>query len=317
MKKENISEILENISTKYIDEATLYTGKTKKLRFSAVKWGAVAACLSLALVAAFTVPKLSLSRSETEKGTEENAYAGGTENCAAGGEEIAGTTETAGLAENTGAIGPSGAFIGNDIAYEPPHEPTSENVAVSSETPDYPAMIMVNGKLYKAAGIAFMSVEEIVPDGKIVSTCDEKPTENDQSNFGTGYAYQIGKNDTVNVRFEDGWHVFELVGSSAAHGEDASVPGYAPPHTADAPPVEGSVGADVSANTTPAVAPSHTADKPPVEEPNGVSVSANTTSAVAPSQAADEPTAAADEFPIEENTEEGRAAADPDYLTGA
>ena len=208
MKKEKLSNIIDNINTKYVDEATLYTGKSKKIHFSVMKWGTVAACLSLALVAAFTVPKLGQSRSDnkdySEQGTEENAYAGGKETAA----EVNGS-ETL----------PGGAYIGNDIAYEPSYEPTSENVTVSSTTPDYPAMIMVDGKLYKEAGVAFMSVEDIEPDGKIVSTCDGVPTENDQSNFGRDYYYQIGKNNTINVRFDDSWRVFALVDSSDTHEE--------------------------------------------------------------------------------------------------
>ena len=217
MKKERISDILENINTKYIDEATLYTGKTQKLRFSAVKWGAVAACLSLALVAAFAIPKLSLSHSEnkgnSEQGTEENAYANG--------EETSSGSESGEIY--------TGAYIGDGY-----NEPTSDDIGVSSVKPDYIAMLMVDGKLYKAAGLAFMSANQIEPDGKIVSTCDGVPTENDQSNFGSGYGYQIGENGTVNVRFEDVWHVFALVDSSDTHeepsegGQTASSPANAP-----------------------------------------------------------------------------------------
>ena len=215
MKKERISDILENINTKYIDEATLYTGKTQKLRFNAVKWGAVAACLSLALVAAFAIPKLSLSHSEnkgnSEQGTEENAYANG--------EETSSGSESGEIY--------TGAYIGDGY-----NEPTSDDIGVSSVKPDHVAMLMVDGKLYKAAGLAFMSADQIEPDGKIVSTCDGVPTENDQSNFGSGYGYQIRENGTVNVRFEDGWHVFTPVDSSdtreepSEEGQTASSPGY-------------------------------------------------------------------------------------------
>ena len=64
MKKERISEILENIDPKYIDEATLYPEsidgtpfypRKKKLRYSVMKWGAVAACFAVILVGALVI----------------------------------------------------------------------------------------------------------------------------------------------------------------------------------------------------------------------------------------------------------------------
>lgn len=211
MKKDKISEILENINTKYVDEATLYTGKSKKIRLSVLKWGAAAACLSLALAAAFAIPKLNRFAPDNKEYSSE----GGKETAYAGGEEIAGADSG-----DKSVLG--GAYIG-DVS-----DPISEDVGISSEKPDYPAMIMVDGKLYKAAGSAFMSSAEIEPDGWIVSSCDNVPTENDQSNFGAGYAYQIGENGTVNVRMEDGWHVFLPHITADAHGE---------PSVADAPSV--------------------------------------------------------------------------------
>ena len=38
-------------------------------------------------------------------------------------------------------------------------------------------------------------------DGKIISTVDgsEIPTQNDQSNFGTGFEYQYGSDDTIEI----------------------------------------------------------------------------------------------------------------------
>lgn len=144
MRKEKISEIVGNISTKYVDEATFYTGNTKKLRYSVLKWGAVAACLCLALGAAIAIPKLN----------------------------------------------------------------APDDIAISTGVPDYPAMIMIDGKVYKDSGKVLEPHTAIEQDGQIISTCDEVPTENNQSNFGTGYGYQHGENDTINVQFDDGWHIF-------------------------------------------------------------------------------------------------------------
>lgn len=306
MKKEKISDILENISTKYIDEAALYPENTdgaafypqkKKLRFSAVKWGAAAACLVVLIVGGAVVLP-SVRRANTEVGEPESAVnttspenligSGDTElvtennitdtTAGSGGAAESGindigddtakptyettsdntptcsnaeqeNTTEASTGETTagsgGEIMPGGATIGDEIAYEPIDEPTSEDTAVASTAPDYPAMVMIDGKLYVEGGIAFMTTEEIVPDGQIVSSCNGEPTENGQSNFGSGYYYQIGRNGTLNVRFDDGWHVFTYLVSDEDADSDISVP----PYEASTPAY------DPSANT-PAHAPS-------------------------------------------------------------
>lgn len=79
MKKERISEILENINTKYIDEATLYPEpidgaafypKKKKLRYSVMKWGAAAACLAVVIVGALVVvPSIRKNGFESSPGS--------------------------------------------------------------------------------------------------------------------------------------------------------------------------------------------------------------------------------------------------------
>ncbi len=47
MKRENISEVIENINPKYVEEATEYKGKKQSYRMTWYKWGAAAACLIL------------------------------------------------------------------------------------------------------------------------------------------------------------------------------------------------------------------------------------------------------------------------------
>lgn len=58
MKREKISETIENINPKYIDEATEYTGVAKitpkKVWY---KWAAVAACFALVLAIGFPFAK--------------------------------------------------------------------------------------------------------------------------------------------------------------------------------------------------------------------------------------------------------------------
>jgi hypothetical protein len=54
MRKMKISETMQNINHKYVDEATAYTGATKATRRSVwMKWGAIAACLCLVIAAVF------------------------------------------------------------------------------------------------------------------------------------------------------------------------------------------------------------------------------------------------------------------------
>lgn len=65
MKKNEISEIIGNINDKYVDEAINYTGKEKNIRHNRImKWGTIAACLCIALIGAFAIPKLDPSVSK-------------------------------------------------------------------------------------------------------------------------------------------------------------------------------------------------------------------------------------------------------------
>ena len=59
MRKNRISETIQNINQKYVNEATAYTGEVKAVRRPIwVKWGAVAACLCLIVAAIVAVPNL-------------------------------------------------------------------------------------------------------------------------------------------------------------------------------------------------------------------------------------------------------------------
>lgn len=73
-------------------------------------------------------------------------------------------------------------------------------------------MVMINGILYLDTGKE-STVEGRcgVMDGEIVSTVDsdEKPTQDNQSNFGTGYAYQYGPENTVEIFKDETWWIFE------------------------------------------------------------------------------------------------------------
>lgn len=73
-------------------------------------------------------------------------------------------------------------------------------------------MVMIDGVLYYDTGrLSTVSARCGNMDGEITSAvdCSEIPTENNQSNFGTGYGYQIGPMEgTIEVCTDGGWSVF-------------------------------------------------------------------------------------------------------------
>ena len=73
-------------------------------------------------------------------------------------------------------------------------------------------MVMVDGKLYYDTGKeSSIDGRCAMMDGEISSSVEgsEIPTEDDQSNFGTGYGYQYGTDDTVELLIDGKWIVFE------------------------------------------------------------------------------------------------------------
>lgn len=73
---------------------------------------------------------------------------------------------------------------------------------------DYLAMIMVQGKLYYDSDEVSTEVRCGNMDGEITSTADTEPTKDNQSNFGMGYGYQYGADDTIQVNIDNSWHIF-------------------------------------------------------------------------------------------------------------
>ncbi len=148
MKEKETSKLynsITNVDNRFIEEAQT---KTRKRISKWTKWGAVAACFCLVVVAALFIPNLT---------------------------------------------------------------PTVPDDEVQSDTSiDYPAMIMVDNRLYKDCGKALDLPVSTEPDGQIITSCDTIPTENNQSNFGIGYGYRYGEDNTIYVQFDDGWHIFVL-----------------------------------------------------------------------------------------------------------
>ena len=78
-------------------------------------------------------------------------------------------------------------------------------------------MVMVDGLLYYDTGKESMLEGRCgMMDGEITSSVDasEIPTEDNQSNFGTGFGYQYGINNSIDIQMEDGtWFVFQREGT--------------------------------------------------------------------------------------------------------
>lgn len=80
----------------------------------------------------------------------------------------------------------------------------------SSEWDKIP-MVMVDGKLYYDTGEeSNMDARCGVMDGEITSSVygSEIPSEDNQSNFGTGFGYQYGDNDTLEICMNGKWIIF-------------------------------------------------------------------------------------------------------------
>jgi len=94
----------------------------------------------------------------------------------------------------------------------------TEPVQSSTEIPgDRIPMVMVDGLLYYDTGKeSTLEGRCGMMDGEITSTVDvsEIPTEDNQSNFGTGFGYQYGINNSIDIQMEDGtWFVFQREGT--------------------------------------------------------------------------------------------------------
>lgn len=88
----------------------------------------------------------------------------------------------------------------------------SIKVVEETEHWDLIPMVMVNGELYLDTGYESTVVRKCgVMDGEITSSVEswEKPTEDNQSNFGTGYGYQYGATEgTIEICMNEKWWIF-------------------------------------------------------------------------------------------------------------
>lgn len=73
-------------------------------------------------------------------------------------------------------------------------------------------MVRIEGKLYLDTGKeSDIGVRCGVMDGKITSTVEpfEKPTQDNQSNFGSGYEYQFVNDNSIDIYMNEKWFRFE------------------------------------------------------------------------------------------------------------
>ena len=90
-------------------------------------------------------------------------------------------------------------------------ESTEQEVAVGG---DLIPMVFIDGQLYCDINEESSRIERVDAfDGEITSTVkqSEEPTEDNQSNFGTGYGYQYGPNGTIEILINGKWWVFAIM----------------------------------------------------------------------------------------------------------
>ena len=76
-------------------------------------------------------------------------------------------------------------------------------------------MVRVDGVLYMDTGYVLSTLKCGVEDGKILTSNDEVPEKNDESNFGTGYSYQKDSPIYLYVKIDGKWQVFMPVAISS------------------------------------------------------------------------------------------------------
>lgn len=101
----------------------------------------------------------------------------------------------------------------------------TETVSSGTEDPkrgDPPPAVMIDDVLYEDTGYISSAIGCGMMDGEITSFVDRSslPTENDQSNFGSGYGYQRSSEGQMIVVTDDHWRIFR----SSDHFFDTDMP---------------------------------------------------------------------------------------------
>ena len=76
-------------------------------------------------------------------------------------------------------------------------------------------MVKVDDRLYMDMGYVLSALKSGKEDGKILTSNDEAPEKNDESNFGTGYKYQKDDIKYLYVEIDNKWQVFQDIAISS------------------------------------------------------------------------------------------------------
>ncbi|MBR1478187.1 MAG: hypothetical protein IJ608_09545 [Lachnospiraceae bacterium] len=221
-KSEKIIRTLSGVSDEYILEASLLEkrGRLRGFKRNFLYIIPAAACLGIGLLAyglfgGTILPRMGSAEQTgssaeqavtTEEIAEPELYA--KSDADAGGVEAAGTAEAGELGE-AGVEGLADAEVKSAEATE---ESTNSDIAVTEELPALKRLVMINGKIYyDTEEISTVTYRCGTMDGTITSSVEGgRPTEDNQSNFGTGYGWQYGaEEDTIEVCIKDEWHIFK------------------------------------------------------------------------------------------------------------
>ena len=90
---------------------------------------------------------------------------------------------------------------------------TNKNTTTNEVESNYPQMVKVDGITYVDTGYENAMVTCGTADGEIKTTVDgkSKPENDDESNFGKGYGYQVWEKGYINVEIEGRWILFRDV----------------------------------------------------------------------------------------------------------
>lgn len=199
MRGKDLLREIEYIDDDLIEEAKDTTVMAKKVTGKWLSWGSLAAVFVLSVIA-FIVLKtnglLSIYQDTTESCVEESCVEENTQTTAEVTLQSAAVEDTASPEE--GAEEKATDYVDKQFS--------TETVTESAEA-DMPALIMVDGVIYYDSAEINEEPRCGVMDGEITSICEEIPSENDQSNFGTGFGYQKMEN-RVEVLIDGEWHIF-------------------------------------------------------------------------------------------------------------
>ena len=106
-----------------------------------------------------------------------------------------------------------GSLVGLNVGYDKVNKviQLKSDAEAKEESPRY---VMIKSKLYKDTGEINKNMTCGTMDGKILTTVDAKemPKKDNESNFGTGYEYQIGGEDgSITVKIDDKCLIFKEV----------------------------------------------------------------------------------------------------------